>query len=130
MTNAKSKVLIVEDESAIAEALSFLMSREGLEPFVARDGDLALKATQTAKLDLIILDLMLPRVSGTDLLRLIRAQALNQDTPILVLTARGQENDADRVMALGATAFMTKPFANAALVAQAQALLAASQSPT
>ena len=117
------KVLIVEDEGSIAEALSFLMSREGWEAFVARDGDLAVKASQTTKLDLIILDLMLPRVAGMDVLRLIRSQALNQDTPVLVLTARGKENDEAKARANGATAFMTKPFSNADLVSQAHTLI-------
>ncbi len=118
-----AKVLIVEDEGAIAEALSFLMGREGWEAFVARDGELAVKATQTAKLDLIILDLMLPRVAGMDVLRLVRSQALNQQTPILVLTARGKENDEEKARANGATVFMTKPFSNADLVAQARTLI-------
>ena len=117
------KVLIVEDEGSIAEALSFLMSREGWEAFVARDGGLAVKASQTTKLDLIILDLMLPRVAGMDVLRLIRSQALNQDTPVLVLTARGKENDEAKARANGATAFMTKPFSNADLVSQAHTLI-------
>ncbi len=122
--NEPAKVLIVEDESAIAEALSFLMRREGCETFVARDGDLALTASQTAKFDLIILDLMLPRVPGLDVLRLIRTQALNQDTPVFVLTARGQEHDQERAMAVGASAFMAKPFVNADLVRTALALMA------
>lgn len=118
-----AKVLIVEDEGAIAEALSFLMGREGWEAFVARDGELAVKATQTAKLDLIILDLMLPRVAGMDVLRLLRSQALNQETPVLVLTARGKENDEEKARANGATSFMTKPFSNADLVAEARTLI-------
>lgn len=123
MSDAKPRVLIAEDEEAIAEAIEFLMEREGCDAFVARDGSLAVKASQTAKLDLIILDLMLPRMSGLDVLRLIRSQALNQETPILVLTARGQENDEEKVRANGATAFMTKPFSNANLVSTAMALM-------
>lgn len=119
----KPRVLIVEDEASIAQALTFLMERAGCQAFLASDGQMALKASQTAKLDLIILDLMLPRLSGLDLLRLIRDQALNADTPILVLTARGQENDEERVRALGATAFMTKPFSNEAVVETAKNLL-------
>ena len=122
---AKPKVLIAEDEAAIAEALSFLMAREGCETFLAHDGELAVKASQTAKLDLIILDLMLPRTAGLDVLRLIRAQALNQTTPVLVLTARGQENDEQKARAVGADAFMTKPFSNAALVETAMGLIQA-----
>ena len=124
MVDKKRRILIAEDESAIAEALSFLMEREGFEAFVAREGDLAVKATQTAKLDLIILDLMLPRVAGLEVLRLVRSQALNQETPILVLTARGQENDEAKALANGASAFMTKPFANKDLVATVHGLLA------
>ena len=122
---AKPKVLIAEDEAAIAEALSFLMAREGCETFLAHDGELAVKASQTAKLDLIILDLMLPRTAGLDVLRLIRAQALNQTTPVLVLTARGQENDEQKARAVGADAFMSKPFSNAALVKTAMGLIQA-----
>lgn len=119
----KPRVLIVEDEASIAQALAFLIERAGCQAFLAPDGQMALKASQTAKLDLIILDLMLPRLSGVDLLRLIRDQALNAETPILVLTARGQENDEERVRALGATAFMTKPFSNDLVVAKAKELI-------
>ena len=121
MTN--KRVLIVEDEPAIAEAVRFLLTRAGLETHVAGDGKLALTATQTSRLDLILIDLNLPKLSGLDLIRLIRAQALNAQTPILVLTARGQENDRQRVADMGATAFMAKPFQNDALVATVLALI-------
>ena len=122
MGDIKQRVLIVEDDPAIAEALRFLMSRAGFDPYMASDGKLALKATQTAQLDLIIVDLNLPNLTGMELIRLMRAQALNSQTPILVLTARGQSEDATRVREIGATAFMSKPFDNAALVEQALAL--------
>lgn len=122
MGEGKQRVLIVEDDAAIAEALRFLVNRAGLEAHVAGDGKLALKATQTAKLDVIVVDLNLPKLSGMELIRLVRGQALNGETPILVLTARGQGEDEVRVSEIGADAFMTKPFDNAALVSQILAL--------
>ena len=123
MGEKRKRVLIVEDEPSIAEALRFLMTRAGLEAHVAQDGKLALKATQTARLDLLIVDLNLPKLSGAELIRLVRGQELNRETPILVLTARGQHQDRERVREIGANAFMGKPFDNGELVAQVLSLV-------
>ncbi len=106
----QKRVLIVEDEYAMARALSFMLGKEGYLPAIAADGLDALEQLAVQRSDVIILDLDLPRMNGFDLCRRLRAEERTRDIHIIVLTASPHEEDGERVMALGANVFMTKPF--------------------
>jgi DNA-binding response OmpR family regulator len=116
-----NRVLVVEDEAAILQGLCDNLEFEGYEVFRAADGIAGLDLIRKHDPHLIILDLMLPRLSGYELCRKLRAEGLN--TPILMLTARGEE--ADRVLGLdlGADDYVTKPFSIRELMARVRALL-------
>ncbi|MEM7616410.1 MAG: response regulator, partial [Pseudomonadota bacterium] len=109
------RVLIVEDEPNIANALRFLLTREGFEVTVEVDGAKALEQVTAIGADVVILDVMLPNRSGFDILRDLQSHD-GTSPPVLMLTAKGQARDRDRAGQLGATAFMTKPFSNADVV--------------
>ena len=107
------KVLLIEDEPNIIEAISFILTRDGWEVKTHSNGHDAMEAVRGREVDLIILDVMLPGRSGFDILKDIRADADLAETPVLMLTARGQDKDRDMAERLGANRFMTKPFSNA-----------------
>lgn len=106
-------VLLVEDEVNIIEAIRFLLTRDGWHVEAHADGDTALKRIRERLPDLVILDLMLPGKNGLDILRELRGDPDFVDLPVLMLTARGQEQDRDLAAQAGASRFMTKPFSNA-----------------
>ncbi|GGO56881.1 Response regulator receiver domain-containing protein [Roseovarius pacificus] len=107
------KVLLIEDEPNIIEAVSFILSRDGWNVKTHSNGHDALDAVRNRQPDLIILDVMLPGKSGFDILQEIRADSELTQTPVLMLTARGQEKDRDMAEKAGASRYMTKPFSNA-----------------
>jgi len=113
----EKRVLVIEDEPNISEALRFILTRNGWAVEVSADGQAALGRMQTDPPDLLILDLMLPDINGFDILRNLRAQAGTRDLPVLMLTAKGQAADRVEAERLGVTRFMTKPFANAEVLA-------------
>ncbi len=115
-------VLIAEDEPYIVESLTFLIERAGFEVAVAKDGALAREAIQTLRPAVVILDIMLPEENGMEVLRFVKSTRELCDIPVLVLTARGQENDRQMALSLGANAFVTKPFSNQDLVKRTLAL--------
>jgi DNA-binding response OmpR family regulator len=119
------KVLLIEDEANIAEALRFILGRDGWAVTVIGDGAEALAAIGCERPDLVILDLMLPNFSGMEILLRLRAEAATRDLPVLMLTAKGQERDRAAAEAAGVSAFMTKPFDNAEIRARVRALLEA-----
>ncbi len=116
-------VLLIEDEANIAEALRFILARDGWQVSVYADGAAGLAAVTALQPDLLILDLMLPNLSGLEVLVALRAAAATQDLPVLMLTAKGQERDRAAAEAAGVSAFMTKPFDNAEIRARVRALL-------
>ena len=118
-------VLLIEDEANIAEAIRFLLSRDGCEVEVIGEGLSALERLRGDPPDLVILDLMLPGASGLDIVAALRAQEATAALPVLMLTARGQARDREAAEQAGATAFLAKPFANADLVAALEALAGA-----
>jgi DNA-binding response OmpR family regulator len=118
------QVLLIEDEPNIAEALRFILTRDGWEVSTLADGAQALLAVARQKPDVVILDLMLPGASGLDILRGLRADPATAALPVLMLTAKGQGRDREAAEQAGVTAFMTKPFANADIVAQVRAMVA------
>ena len=119
-------VLAVEDDPAILRGLSDNLRFEGYDVVTATDGETGYRLHQERKPDLILLDLMLPRMSGLELCRKLRAEGI--ETPILMLTARGEEPDRVLGLDLGADDYVTKPFSVRELMARVRALLRRSQS--
>lgn len=107
------KVLLIEDEPNIAEAIRFLLTREGWQVETHAEGSDAVQVIQSAAPDLVILDVMLPGKNGMDILRDLRELDDMQRLPVLMLTARGQSRDREMAENAGVSRFMTKPFSNA-----------------
>lgn len=120
-----SKILVVEDEPAILRGLQDNLRLEGFEVLTAADGESGYKLAIEAKPDLMILDLMLPRMSGYEVCRKLRTLGVN--TPILILTARSEETDRVLGLDLGADDYVTKPFSIRELLARVRALLRRAQ---
>lgn len=118
------RILIVDDEPNIVISLDYLMKREGYDVAIAADGEAALEAVAAAAPDLVILDVMLPRMNGFDVCRRLRADPRWKDLKILMLTARGRETEVAKGLGAGADAYVTKPFSTRDLVAQVKAMLA------
>ena len=120
-----SRILVVEDEPALLRGLQDNLKAESHEVITASDGEAGLKLARETKPDLIVLDLMLPKVSGYEICQKLRSEGVS--TPILILTARGEE--ADRVLGLdlGADDYVTKPFSVRELMARVRALLRRAQ---
>lgn len=117
------RILIVDDEPSIVISLEFLMKREGYEVVIAADGEAALKALAEGRPDLVLLDVMLPRMNGFEVCSRIRANPAWSEVKVLVLTARGRDSEIARGLGLGADAYVTKPFSTRDLVAQVSRLL-------
>lgn len=109
-------VLIAEDEPYIVESLTFLIERAGFAVSVAKDGARAIQAVKTLRPAVMVLDIMLPEENGLEVLKVVKGTSELMKIPVLVLTARGQENDRQMALRLGADAFVTKPFSNRDLV--------------
>jgi DNA-binding response OmpR family regulator len=120
------RILIVEDEPALIRGLKDSFTTRGYEVLTAADGEAGLQLALSANPDLILLDIMLPRVNGFEVCRAIREQ--NLEMPILMLTAKGQEEDIVLGLNLGADDYITKPFRIAELAARANAFLRRSKS--
>jgi len=119
----RPRVLIVEDEDAQAEVLRYNFNREGFEAVVAFDGEEALLAVEEQQPDLVVLDWMLPGVSGLTVCQRLRARNETRTLPIILLTARGEEGDRVRGLDSGADDYVVKPFSPAELIARARAVL-------
>ncbi|ODS59078.1 MAG: hypothetical protein ABS36_02745 [Acidobacteria bacterium SCN 69-37] len=117
------KALVVEDEPHIRELVALHLRLEGLHVVEAGSGDDAIRIAEAEPFDLVILDLMLPRVDGMTVCRAIRRQRVNGDVPILMLTARREESDKVLGLESGADDYLTKPFGVRELVARVRALL-------
>jgi two-component system phosphate regulon response regulator PhoB len=119
----KPFVLVVEDEEALATLLDYNLEKEGFRVERAADGEEGLLKVEEETPDLILLDWMLPKVSGVEVCRQLRARAETRRTPILMLTARGEESDKVRGLDTGADDYVVKPFAMTELTARIRALL-------
>jgi two-component system alkaline phosphatase synthesis response regulator PhoP len=117
------RILIADDEPNIVVSLEFLMKREGFDVQVAMDGEAALQAIAAQLPDLILLDIMLPRKDGFEVCQQIRANPQWQSLKVVMLTAKGRDTEVSKGLALGADAYMTKPFSTKDLVAQVRQLL-------
>jgi two-component system response regulator RegX3 len=115
-----TRVLVVEDEESFSEALSYLLRREGFEVVVAADGRTALEEFDRSGADLVLLDLMLPEVSGTEVCRALRQRST---VPVIMLTAKDSEIDKVVGLELGADDYVTKPFSSRELIARIRAVL-------
>ena len=118
----RKRVLIAEDEASIIEALTFILTRENFEVCVEMDGKATLDRVLGNQPDVLILDIMLPGMNGIEVLRQIRTNAELDNLPVIMLTAKGQSQDRQRAMEIGANLFITKPFDNQDVVDAARRL--------
>jgi DNA-binding response OmpR family regulator len=117
-------VLIVEDEPHIVLSLEFVLRRGGYETAAAADGEQGLALARALRPDLVLLDLMLPRLNGYDLCRALKADAALRDVPVVILSAKSQEAEIRKGLELGAAAYVTKPFGNAEVLELVRGVLA------
>jgi len=120
------KILIVDDEPNIVISLEFLMKKEKFEVAVAGDGEEALAKAAAFKPDLILLDVMMPKKSGFEVCEALRADPAYAGLLIMMLTAKGRETEVAKGLAMGANAYMTKPFSTKELLAKVKELLGVS----
>jgi DNA-binding response OmpR family regulator len=120
-------ILVVDDEPSIGEVVSIYLRRAGYRVVVARDGQAALEAMDKQPPDLVVLDLMLPKVDGLEITRRLRAEG---DTPIIMLTARREERDRILGLEMGADDYVVKPFSPQELVSRVKAVLRRTRGPT
>ncbi|MBP6780031.1 MAG: response regulator [Ottowia sp.] len=119
------KLLVADDEPNIVISLEYLMKREGYDVLVATDGNQALEAIQREQPALVLLDVMMPGKTGFEVCQAVRADPALDGVRILMLTAKGRETDVSKGLALGANAYMTKPFSTRELVQKVAELLEA-----
>ena len=117
------RVLVVDDEPNIVMSLRFLMEREGFQVEVAASGRAAVAALGRQPADLVLLDVMMPELDGFEVCQRIRANPAWRDTKIVMLTAKGRDVERDKGLALGADAYVTKPFSTRDLVAKVKQML-------
>ena len=120
---AETKVLIVEDEEALGTLLEYNLTKEGFETALVRDGEEALLRIEEERPDAVVLDWMLPSVSGIEVCRRLRANQDTQNIPVVMLTARSEESDKIRGLETGADDYLTKPFSMPELAARIRAVL-------
>jgi len=116
-------ILIAEDEPSILESLDFIFRRAGWSIQSVTDGEAALSAARRLRPRVLVLDVMLPKRTGFEVLKQIRADAVTRDLPVLILTAKGQAQDRRTAEELGADSFVTKPYANMDVVREVRRLL-------
>jgi len=116
-------VLIADDEANIVISLEFLMKREGHRVSIARDGDAALAAIRAERPDLVLLDVMMPGKSGFEVCQAVRADEALAGVKILMLSAKGRDTDLAKGNALGADAYITKPFSTRELADKVREML-------
>jgi two-component system alkaline phosphatase synthesis response regulator PhoP len=117
----RRRLLLVEDDTTLRQALAFNLTREGYEVAAVGDGEAALEAARNERLDLVLLDVMLPGMSGVEVLRVLRRDGVS--TPIIILSAKGGEIDRVVGLKIGADDYITKPFSRPELLARIEAVL-------
>lgn len=123
MNAMQPNILIVEDEAALVELLTYNLQKAGFRTAVARDGDEAMLAVEETRPDLVLLDWMLPYVSGIEICRRLRRDTDTRDLPIILLTARSEEDDRVRGLEAGADDYVVKPFSPSELIARVRAVM-------
>jgi two-component system, OmpR family, phosphate regulon response regulator PhoB len=116
-------VLVVEDDDAISMLVNYNLDKEGYDVGLAKDGEEAMMMAAERMPDLVILDWMLPKVPGIEVCRRLRARPETRNTPIIMLTARGEESDRIRGLDMGADDYVTKPFSTTELLARVRAVM-------
>jgi DNA-binding response OmpR family regulator len=119
-----TEILIVDDEPSIVVPIQFLMEQQGYTVMVAENGEGALDIIYKYKPDLILLDIMLPRIDGYEVCEIVRLDPRYRDIKIIFITAKGREVEIAKGLALGADAYITKPFSNTELISKVKELLA------
>jgi two-component system phosphate regulon response regulator PhoB len=123
LSNLKPTVLIAEDEGALVTLLRYNLEREGYRVVHAADGEEALLLAEEEKPDLVLLDWMMPQLSGIEVCRRLRSRQESRNVPIIMLTARGEETDRIRGLDTGADDYLTKPFSMTELLARLRAVM-------
>lgn len=116
-------ILVADDEPNIVISLEYLLKREGYAVLIARDGQEALEVIRRDRPELVLLDVMMPKKTGFEVCQAVRSDDQLQGTKILMLTAKGRDTDITKGLALGADAYMTKPFSTRELVEKVAAML-------
>ena len=119
----QKKVLVVDDEPFICRSLSFVLRKENYEVLEARNGEEALEAIRTHRPDLVFLDVMMPKVNGFEVTKLVKSDPELKSTKIILLTAKGQDSDRETGRKLGADDYMTKPFSPTKILERARQIL-------
>lgn len=119
----KTHILVIEDEAALVELVRYNLEKEGFRVTAANDGEEGLALLNEGKPDLLVLDWMLPHVSGIEICRQVRRKTELRDLPVIMLTARGEEADRIRGLEVGADDYVIKPFSPSELVARIRAVL-------
>ena len=122
--NLSQAILIVDDEPNILVSLEFLLQKEGFRTAVATDGEAALAQAAAFRPDLVLLDVMMPKKSGFEVCEALRADPAHAALKIVMLTAKGRDTEVTKGLALGADAYVTKPFSTKDLVQKIKSLLA------
>lgn len=130
MSDSKKTILLVDDEEDLVAALTVRLEASGFNVLVAKDGLMALKMGRSDNPDLIILDLMLPKMDGYKVARLLKFDKRYSHIPILILTARGQDSDREMSRKVGADEYMVKPFTSSDLLDRIKKLLVAGEKAT
>lgn len=120
-----AKILIADDEESVLVSLEYLMRREGYEVCLARDGEEALAVLHAQRPSLVILDVMMPKKTGFEVCSALRDDASISATTVLMLTAKGRDTDVAKGLAVGADAYMTKPFSTRELLDKVREMLSA-----
>jgi DNA-binding response OmpR family regulator len=124
VSGPRHKVLVVDDEPFICRSLSFVLRKDDYDVFEARNGEEAIAAIRAEKPDLVFLDVMMPKINGFEVTRLVRADAQLDHVRIVLLTAKGQDADRETGEQAGANEYMTKPFSPTKILEVARRLLA------
>lgn len=117
------RILVVDDEMYIVNILDFTLAGEGWEVISANNGEDALRTLLKVEPDLVILDVMMPRIDGVEVCRAIKAREESADTPVILLSAKDSDRDRDKGMEAGANLYLTKPFSPSRLIEEIRNLL-------
>lgn len=118
-----SKILIAEDDANILISLDYLMRKNGYEVYVAENGEEAVKLANEHKPHVVLLDIMMPKLDGYDVCRTIKSQKETAHAKIIFLSAKGKEEDVQKGLEMGASAYITKPFSTAEIVMKVKELI-------
>lgn len=117
-----TRILITEDEPNIVESLTFILTRVGYDVSSVADGEAAMHRLRSNRPDIMVLDVMLPKLNGFEVLKLVKSDPLLKSMPVVILTAKGQTHDRQLAEEIGADAFVTKPFSNHDIIDQIKKL--------